>query len=217
MALIEDDYAVVRRFNGNSEIKTYLGAVITRHVINFMRAERGRWRPSAAALRLGPPAPKLEQLVRHEGYTIEQAGEKLRTAGHTKHSDTELARILAELTERAPLRPLVREPATGLPASPGTSHADERVLRTEGEARRAALMAVLESAMKELLPIDQLVVKLHFGEGHTVADVARALELEQKPLYRRVDRLRAHLRKHMEGAGLKGNDVREYLEGLDAP
>ena len=58
---------------------------------------------------------------------------------------------------------------------------------------------------------------MHFAEGYTLADVARALRLEQKPLYRRVERLRARLRALLESAGLGGDDVRGLLYELDTP
>jgi RNA polymerase sigma factor for flagellar operon FliA len=217
MVLMEDDYAVIRRFQGTSEITTYLAAVVVRHLVNFIREQRGRWRPSAAAERLGAPAVELEALVRRDGYTVQQAGEKLRTAGRTTLSDAELARLLGQLPERAPLRPVVREPGTGLGAAPGISRADERVVEAEAESRRAEMLRVLGSAMEQLEPEEKLIVQMHFAEGQTLADVARALGLEQKPLYRRVARLRNRLRVLLEGAGLNGNDVRALLDGFDAP
>ena len=217
MKLVEDDYAVIRRFLGNSELKTYLATVVVRHFIDFGREARGRWRPSAAAERLGAPAVDVERLVRREGYTLQQAGEKLRTAGRTTLSDAELARLLGQIPERAPLRPVVGEPATGLDAAPGVSRADERVVEAEADSRRAEVMGALGTALGQLAPEEQLIVQLHFAEGHTVADVARALRLEQKPLYRRVERLRARLRALLESAGLGGDDVRGLLYELDTP
>jgi RNA polymerase sigma factor for flagellar operon FliA len=217
MKMMEDDYAVIRRFLGNSEITTYLASVVVRHTINFVREQRGRWRPSAAAERLGAVAVDLEKLVRRDGYTLQQAGEKLRTAGRTAFSDAELARILGQIPERGPLRPVVREPPTGLDAAPGASRADERVMEAEAHTRRAEMLDVLKTALRELGPEEQLIMKLHFAEGYTLADVARTLRLDQKKLYRRVDRLRTRLRELLESAGLDIHDVRGLLYGLDAP
>lgn len=217
MKLMEDDYAVVRRYVGTSEFKTYLATVVQRHLADFLREQRGRWRPSAAAERLGSPAVDLEALVRRYGYTLQEAGEKLRTAGRTTLSDAELARILGQLPERRPLRPVVGEPATWLDAAPGSSRADERVTRAEADTRHAEIMGVLETALQQLEQEEQLIMRLHFAEGRTLADVARALRLDQKPLYRRVDRLRARLRARLESEGLNVDDVRGLLYGSDAP
>jgi RNA polymerase sigma factor for flagellar operon FliA len=136
MALIEDDYGVVRRFDGGSEFKTYLSTVIMRLLVNFQRELGGRWRASAAASRLGPPADELERLVHRDGFTLPQAGEKLRTEGRTTLSDAELARLFGQLPDRAPLRPEVQEPVKGLEGR-GDSRADERVMEAEAGSRRA--------------------------------------------------------------------------------
>ncbi len=217
MKLMEDDYAVVRGYVGTSKFRTYLATVVQRHLADFLREQRGRWRPSTAAERLGSPAVDLETLVRRYGYTLQEAGEKLRTAGRTTLSDAELARILGQLPERQPLRPVVGEPATGLGAAPGDSRADDRVLESEADTRRAEIMGVLDTALQQLAQEEQLIMRLHFAEGRTLADVARALRLDQKPLYRRVDRLRARLRARLESEGLNVDDVRGLLDGSDAP
>lgn len=215
MKMMEDNYAILRGFRGQSELKTYLAAVVVRHFFNFNRARRGRWRSSAAAERLGPPAPDLEQLVHRDGYTLTQAGEKLRTSGRTTLSDAELARLLDRLPSRVPLRP-VEESWGILNSIPGTSHADERVLASEAKARRDNMLGALQGALKQLDLEEQLIVRMYFADGMSLADVARALHLEQKPLYRRVDRLRARLRTLLEDAGLSRDDVRSLLE-FEAP
>ena len=217
MKLVEDDYAVVRRFAGNSDLKTYLTTVVVRHVVNFVREQRGRWRPSAAAERLGAAAVELETLVRRDGYTVQQAGEKLRTAGRTTLSDAQLARLLGQIPERTPLRPVVGEPPAGLDAAPGASRADERVMEAEVDTRRREMLRLLEMALEQLELEERLIVKLHFADGLNLADVARALRVEQKPLYRRVDRLRERLRARLESAGVRREDVRGLLYGSDAP
>ncbi|HYW06893.1 MAG TPA: hypothetical protein VE913_08055, partial [Longimicrobium sp.] len=75
--LIEDDYAAVRRFKGDSEFKTYLATIIGHQLVSYVREQRGRWRPSAAAKRAGSVGIELERMVRGGGYTLQQAGEKL--------------------------------------------------------------------------------------------------------------------------------------------
>jgi RNA polymerase sigma factor for flagellar operon FliA len=212
MNLIEDDYAVLRRFRGESELKTYLAIVVSRHFVDYMREVRGQWRASTAAKRIGAPAHYLERLVYRDGYTVQQAGEKLRTAGLTTLSDAELARLLASLPVRSPLRPVAEpQPDVVLDATPSASRADDRVVAAELETRRVEVLTALDKALGELEPEEQLIVRLHFGEGLALADIARTLRLEQKPLYRRVQRLRTRLRTSLESAGLREDDVRSLL------
>jgi RNA polymerase sigma factor (sigma-70 family) len=215
--LMEDDYAALRRFRGEAEVKTYLATLVVRQSYEYMRARHGRWRSSTAAERLGPTALELEVLVHRDGYRLEQAGEKLRTAGRTTLSDAELARLLARLPTRSPLRPVevVSEPA--LLAAEGASRADERVAAAEAESWRGEVMGALERALERLEREERLIVQMHFGDGATLADVARALRLDQKPLYRRVERLRARLRGYLESEGVRQADVRRILGEEGAP
>jgi hypothetical protein len=52
--IIGDDYAVLRSFGGRSSLKTYLTAVFINLFRDYRNEAWGRWRPSAAATRLGP-------------------------------------------------------------------------------------------------------------------------------------------------------------------
>lgn len=209
--LMADDYAVFRGYRGEAKLKTYLGIVVSRQYHEYRRQLRGRWRPSAAARRLGSPAPELEELVHRDGYTLSQAGEKLRTSGLTTQSDTELARLLASLPARTPLRPTEVSSESKVSAAEGTFRADERVTAAEAEVEHDRIKAALERAMARLDPEDRLIVRMHFQEGRTLAHVARALNLEQKPLYRRAERLRIRLREYLEEEGVQSEHVQGIL------
>ena len=49
---------------------------------------------------------------------------------------------------------------------------------------------------------DRLLFRMAFEDGFTVADIARTLGLEQKPLYRRLERLLKQLRAALEAVGI---------------
>jgi RNA polymerase sigma factor (sigma-70 family) len=78
----------------------------------------------------------------------------------------------------------------------------DSVLRNRDEA-------VAEAALAALEPEDRTIVELRYREGLSVADVARALGLAQKPLYRRLDRLLAHLRASVSRCSAEWGDVLE--------
>jgi RNA polymerase sigma factor (sigma-70 family) len=215
--LMEDDYAVIRKFRGEAGLKTYLATVVVRQFHDYWRERRGRWRRSAAAERIGPPAGELEALVYRDGYRLDQAGEKLRTAGRTTLTDTELARLLERLPPRTPLRPVEVPPDAVLDATEGTFRADERVAAVEAEGERKRVTDALQRAMARLDVEDRLIARLHFQDGRTLAHVARALNLEQKPLYRRVERLRARLQSYMGEEGVQRGDVNEFLSEREDP
>ena len=104
--LVEDDYAALRKFRGESSLATYLTVVVTMLARDYRIQRWGRWRPSAAARRSGDIAVRLETLVYGRGYTLRQAGELMRTTGATQLTDRELAGLIAQLPSREPLRPV---------------------------------------------------------------------------------------------------------------
>lgn len=210
--LMENDYAVFRSFRGDADWKTFIATVVVRLSIAYSRKQQGRWRPSAAAVRMGTPVRELEQLVRRDGYTVEQAGEKLRTAGLTNLTDLELARLLESLGQRDPLRPVEVADDPELEGAESADRADERVEAAEALTERSALKAALLRGMDAMSYEDRMIVWMHYGEGRTLAYVARALNIEQKPLYRRIHKLRDLLRALLEREGVSSLDVRALLD-----
>lgn len=209
MKVMENDYAVLRKFQGKSDVKTYLAAVVVRRFHEYARERWGRWRHSARAEQLGQPAKDLEALVYRDGYTLDQAVELLRTSGKTDAPPAELARLFAQLPQRLPHR----ESAGPVPLEsiPARESADERVAKGEAEARCRKVMEALFRAIARLDPDDQVLVRGRFGEGRSVADLARALGREQAPLYRRSERLCDEVRRYMEEAGVRREDVLDCL------
>jgi RNA polymerase sigma factor (sigma-70 family) len=202
LKLIEDDYAIIRKHRGEASLRTYLATVVQRQFHDYLREKRGRWRPSAAARRLGPPAPDLEALVYRDGLRLDQAGDRLRGSGRTTLSDRELRELLKGLPAREPMRPKEVPTDAVLDDQEADEHADDRVTDAEEQARLRQRKGAVDRAMAQLPAEDQMIVRMHFVEGRSLADVARALLLEQKPLYRRVNKLRDRLRTLVEREGI---------------
>lgn len=212
LRLVENDYAILRRFRGESAVTTYLTVVVAMLWRDYRAAHWGRWRSSAAARRMGPLAVRLETLVNRDGYRVEQAGELLRTTGETSLGDRELGEILAQLPTRAPLRP-VEVGADPLEGAPAPSRADERIVAEEEGAERRAAERALHGALERLPAEDRLMVELRVWEELSVADVARAMGTAQKPLYRRFERVFARLRDDVAAAGVTREQVQRILGG----
>jgi RNA polymerase sigma factor for flagellar operon FliA len=207
LKLVEEDYAVLAKFRGESSITTYLTVVIAMLWRDYRVRQWGRWRPSAAARRKGQLAVRLETLLRRDGLRLSEAAERLRTAGETDLSDRELARLSAELPLRAPVRVVRLAGDASEPSAAGG--ADDYAAEDESADQTKAVGKALESLAAE----DRLVLRLRFWEGLSVADVARGLGVPQKPLYRRIERLLAQLRKLLVQNGLSRDDVRAAIGG----
>ena len=214
LRLLEDDCAVLRKFEGRSAIKTYLTAVIVHLFQDWRNARWGKWRASADARRAGPLAVHLEQLTIRDGLTLDEAYETLSTNYGVTASREELSRLAARLPARTGRHLVGDDGLLDLP-SPGEGPED-RLLGQAAEQRRAELRAAVAAAMATLDPQDQLILKMRFGDGITLADVARTLRLDQKHLYRRVDKLLAELRRVLTASGFSHAESLIFSDRADS-
>ena len=211
LRLVEDEYAVFRKFRGEAALATYLTVVIATLFREYRVKHWGRWRPSAAARRLGEVAVRLELLVYRDGQTLDQAARALRSTGLTTLGDRELAALLALLPMRPPLRP-VRADSAPLDDIPGPNGADDLIVTAEAERGRRTAEEALVRLMGRLPSEDQLILRMKFWEGLGISEIARGLGLEQKPLYRRVPRLLAMLREELAAEGVSREDALAIVE-----
>jgi RNA polymerase sigma factor for flagellar operon FliA len=209
LKLLEDDGAILRRFQGRSSLATYLTTVVTRLFLDYRREKWGRWRPSAVAKRLGREALLLERLLYRDGISFDEAAEMLRR----NHGVALSVHELAELAGRLP-------PRTGRPVEQPDEDLERfgvepRVAEPAEDAERAAMAGRVEGALREVLDgldtTDRFLVR-SLTNGLQVSEIARMLGEEQKPLYRRRDRLLRDLREQLEARGLTAGDVAEILE-----
>ena len=209
IALIENDHARIRAFSGRSSLQTYLIVVITRLFQDWRNAQWGKWRPSAEAQRLGPLAMKLETMTVRDKLSFEEAVETLRT----NHGVTEDRTALEALYARFPIRP--GRSFTGedtLELLPATDSRADTPLQ-QAEAAEAATQAkrALTGVLANLAPQDRLIIKMRFDDEFGVAEIAKVLKLEAKPLYRRIERLLTDLRRALEQSGLSLEAVQDVI------
>jgi RNA polymerase sigma factor (sigma-70 family) len=211
LKLIESDYAVFRKFAGRSSLRTYLSIVLQRLFLDHRRQRWGTWRPSAAARRLGRTAVRLDILVHRDGRTLDEAIEVLRTNEGVGLRPDELYGLARRLPERMPRR---MEGDDGLAdLSVSTAVVEGQALSGEQAQRRRSLQAALRRLLQALPAEDRLILRLRYEDDLPVRRIADSVKLEDKPLYRRFERLLAQLRGALESAGFGARDVAELLGG----
>ncbi len=211
LKLIEDDYGVFRKFEKKSSLETYLTTTIKHLASDYRDHLWGKYRASAEAKPLGPVAIRLEMLMVRDGYSFEEACEILRTNEGVNMAIAELADLRAKLPNKIPKQvvsedPLLFEPAKGL-------RPDQKLLEEERATARRRVYMGLKRAL-DTLPGDQhLLVKLWIR--FSIADIARIRKVEQKPLYRRMEKILKTLRKALERQGVRGEYVKALLDPLE--
>lgn len=212
LKMIKDDYAVFRKFQGRSSLRTYLTTVVSNEMRDYLRHLLGKWKPSAEAQRLGDAAIRLEKLLR-EGRPFDEAARILQTNHKVEMSWQELYKLAEQLPDWRPRPPVDGEEGLEDLPAPG-ERADSRSIEEEREARRQQVLAALMQARAALAPEDRLILKMH-GDGFTVAKIARTLgydEKQEKQLYRRIQRIFKELREELERRGFGKDDVDDIFD-----
>jgi RNA polymerase sigma factor (sigma-70 family) len=208
--LIDNDYAILRKFEGRSSVGTFLTVVITRLYLDFRNAQWGRWRPSAAAKRMGSWAVRLESLLSREGYSLDEAVQVIRTGSADAPDEAHLRELAARLPTRTPVGRPSGRPLASLPAD---AAADDAVLDEARTRARSRIADALEAALAELPSEDRLILQLRFWENLSVADISRTLHLEQKPLYGRIEANLKRLRAALAARGFGGDALADWEIG----
>ena len=203
--IIERNYETLRKFEGRSSLRTYLAVVVQRLFLDYRNRIWGKWRPSAEARRHGPVAVLLERLVTRDGWSGEQAIETLRI-NHRVELDDTLRALFLRMTQRAPARQFVPESEADGVAT-GSAPSDANVLRAEQGFLAKRVQAALDRVRQTLAPAEQLILKMRFEDSVPVADIARAMHLNPKRLYRTIEQLLATLRRGLEAEGLRRDEL----------
>jgi RNA polymerase sigma factor for flagellar operon FliA len=212
--LLENDCAKLRKFRGQSSFTTYLTAVLYSLYRDYLVSTRGRWRPSAEARRRGADATTLERLVDRDRHTVDEAISIMLSRDESARPEHELRALYYSLKGRNAGRPKeVGDAALAL--MPSHDAADYHVHEQEVEEKRDRIYAELRRIVSELPPEDATIVHMRFYEGASIADIGRALRLEQKPLYRRVERALKTLRTALENAGISREDIADLLSHIE--
>jgi len=208
LKVLRNDGAVLKQFGGRGSLQSYLASVADRCLLDQRVRDLGKWRPSKRARVSGATAVLVERLTQRDGMSIDEAVKTIRSRGGIPEKA-----LVAALSTIPPTRPQRR-----------TCSLDEAfTLRSEGEgpeaqlessraARRAnAIRAALMKGLSQLTDDDRHILRRRFVHGDSVADISRSEHRNQKPLYRRIERLLQLLRSDLASLGITAADAHAAL------
>ena len=198
LRLLDNDCAILRKFEGRSSMRTFLITVVQRLFLDWRNAEWGKWRPTADARRVGPLAIELERLIIRDQLSFNEAVETL-VARNMAASREVCEAAWASLPQR-PGRKTTDESV--LLNVPGPGLASDDVMAAERRAGAANASAAMVQALATLQPQDQLILRLRYHDNITVARIAELVQEDPKSLYRRFTRLLAGVRTFMTKQGI---------------
>ena len=212
LKLVENDYEVLRKFEGRSQLRTYLITVVQRHFLDARNARWGKWRPSSQARRLGPVAVLLDRLLTRDRLTFDHAVQSVAARYGDTVSRGELQRIAGELPARSSRTFLGDEELEQVPAP----FEDDAIESGERQQTGNRVERALAMALQQLDDEDRTILRLRFCGNVKLARIAELLGAPAKPFYRRVDDLMRVLRKELQAQGVSEADVATITEHPDA-
>jgi RNA polymerase sigma factor for flagellar operon FliA len=127
----------------------------------------------------------------------------------------ELESINARLPMRQPRPVLVSSDAMSDNAAID-EHDTEVIASVEDRARTArAVAAVLDRCIGDAEAEDQIILRMRFWNARRVPEIARSLQLDQRKVYKRIERLLLKMRSALNAAGLSREDVDDILARND--
>jgi hypothetical protein len=155
-------------------------------------------------LRDGKSPAEAAAALTAEGYTVTAGDAERLAAQFPKRRQRALEIGMHDVEDRGP----------GLVA--GADSADAGVAGRERLAVSRTIDDAMRAAMHDLPAEDRTILRLHFDAGMSVADIARSLALESRPLYRRLSRICGVLRERLLAAGVSGADVTDLMGRPDS-
>lgn len=195
LRLVERNYEIFRRFAGRSSMKTYLTVVVRRLLLDWQNQTMGKWRPSAAARRLGATAEHLDRLLHRDGCSIDEAVGYIRA----RHADADagaIRRLALAIPPRVPRA--VRLAQAHATITDFRDPVEERAHAARTAARRSALAR----ALTRLERGDRALIFLRYRKQFSVQHIAQRRAEDAKVLYRRFDRILLRLRQQLAGEGI---------------
>lgn len=210
--ILEEDYAVVRKFKGKdgAGLATYFHVVVANAFRDWQNRRWGKWRPTAEAKRLGEVAIQIEVLSR-DGYSFDEVCRILRDNRKVALSEAALAAIAARLPHRSPRG--IEGEETLEEMSGRDPDPEEQMLQRERCARGARLFAAFKQALAELPADEALLLRMRYEARFTIAQIARWLKIEERPLYRRMEAILRKLKKKLTEQGFDGHDLDDLFPG----
>jgi RNA polymerase sigma factor (sigma-70 family) len=208
LRLVDDNYAILRKFQSRSTLWTYLAAVIDRMSLDFCAEKWGRWRPSKMAERIGTVAVLLERLVARDSHTIEEAMEIVRTNHDVGMTYAELRGIWDQLPVR------VRTTEVGEEAAATVSSNDTSETTVEDEERRKSierLQQALNTAFDQIAAQDRVLIALRFDQDLSMVEIAKLTGISVPTLHRRLEKGLRQLRAALMSAGIDSREIADLI------
>lgn len=204
LRFFDEEKSPLLRHEGLASWKTYLTVVITNIGRDFLNKEWGKWRPSAAAARLGRWAVLFERLTHRDGVGLRAAVQQVVAESGGTLSEADVYEMYALLPLRKRREIIGLEPLGDLAS---TDPADAALWASEREADQRAAFDALAEVLDELDPEEALMIRMRYYDGFTLARIGEEVGLRVQRVHERIGRILVRLREALEEKGANGPEL----------
>lgn len=201
--LIKDNYRVLRQCRSREQLPGFLQRVLGRLLLDHRVRSMGKWRPSAHAARVGAVAVALERLLYRERLSHDEALARLQALHGRALADRAATIIATPPTPRRRMVPL--EDAIDLAAPEPTP--EDRQIAQQTRRHAASTMQLVHRELERLSLEDRTLLRMRYRDGMAIIDIARALKIDARPIYRRFEAVQKQLWAALNALGIDREDL----------
>mgnify|MGYP006300058433 CR=1 FL=1 len=213
---VENDYKVIREFEGEALSQSYL-VLVTRNICNdYFRQRSGRWRPSTKAQELGDLAIRVEELLYKDRCSFEEMFESIdvewSNRGLTPPSRYDLEEVALQLKPKSrPITHTSEEDYLGRAAAVTPDYSD--VFRSnELHPQKQRLDQFVQQLKRKLDDDARLVFQFYFNDNHRISSIARTLAKSRYQVKQILDTNLERFRQAIYDEGFDPSDISEILD-----
>ncbi|MGK5092477.1 sigma-70 family RNA polymerase sigma factor [Deltaproteobacteria bacterium TL4] len=207
--LVENDYAIIRSFNGKSAFKTYLFTIFGRFFVDFLRSRKGRWRPSRESLKIGPVAVKLEELVYKERHSYEEAYRILIINYQFQINIADFQKLVSTLKRTPPIR---GEEQASVAVSVDDADPEFVFTHSQFQSKMEKLYHLMGIMVQDIEKEEErFILKMRFESGYSITQIALLLGKNRSHINFLLNALLKRFRTEILSSGITLEDAKEVL------
>lgn len=216
-----DEYKILKQFQGKSKLTTYLTAIISRQAVDMLRQKHGRNRQKERAGALGPLGEKVYKIVFQQGLSLVEVQKDFLRKRLPVPTDEAIQEVIDKIEGPVKIPADTQDIKTGFLKSrdnPGekdvvvSDHASNPEQTMLDQTRNQTIDLTLMELLDKLSGEDRMILRMRFGLGEhekpgQIQEIAAALHISPKTVYKRITTILGTCRKHLELKGVTIHDL----------
>lgn len=214
--LRENNFKILRKFQGKAKISTYITAVIARQAVDFLREKKGRKRTKERAAKHGQLGEVVYEKIIKAGQPVAHAYKEMQTEYGYGGSLQDIEVMLDKIKGSARPKGLETIPAgyqnpdSGEIIVPDPHDTPEQLAIESG--RMEKIKETVAHIVAGLSGEERLILRMRFPidedeKPKEIDQIAKLLGTSKKAVYHRITRILKKCRDLSVHSGVKGNDI----------